>query len=247
MATPKTVSPWQAKKNAEEAVKKTTTSQAKDATYNPYAESSGQPGGNSQPTGTRYAASSGQSYAGDGPIRPLGIVYRPTPTITVTPATPATPTTTTTTTDNPTTTSSGSSGGSSKKRKKSSVSTPEPLAELVWPGPDAVPAQLRDWMSWFRDIYTANQATGALPYMFEGLENTDLEETGKTLALRELMNNLAINSGKNLNSQNRWQMFVNSLPLASLKAQQALVGLNYDADTGWTFKDVPALYNPAYL
>jgi len=58
---------------------------------------------------------------------------------------------------------------------------------------------------------------------------------------------LGLEFPEGITDKDRWQAFINAIPLASLEAQQLLASLRYDgASNRWYIVDVPQLVNPQY-
>jgi hypothetical protein len=141
----------------------------------------------------------------------------------------------------------GGRGGGGGSNIAPTPAVPSPAGELNWWGADQVPVQIRDWATWFRNLYTQSQMTGGLPWIFSALENMNSEDPSSK-QLRMLMEMLGLSLDPSADPTQKWQAFINALLKAPLGAQQLLSGLDYDStNSRWFFKDVPQLYNLEYL
>ena len=142
-----------------------------------------------------------------------------------------------------------------------SAATPETLGNLSWwASAEALPANLRGWGSWLREMVEQNKGINiSNPFYRTGKAGqeaiTDVADRGKPLAgygssndvLGQLRALLGIQAAAGDNNTTVWQKIINALPSASLEAQQLINSLRYDSNTNqWYSIDTTQLVNPSY-
>jgi len=125
---------------------------------------------------------------------------------------------------------------------------------------EALPANLRGWGSWLREMVEQNKGINiSNPFYRTGKAGqeaiTDVADNGKPLAgynssndvLGQLRALLGIQAAAGDNNTTVWQKIINALPSASLEAQQLINSLRYDSNTNqWYSIDTTQLANPSY-
>ena len=145
---------------------------------------------------------------------------------------------------------------------------PEPMGELAWWGPDALPPLLRQWGSWLQELVAANAGTKPIPFPLQqdpealAAEQEMLKEGQKTTGapapglgaggmtysqvIQQLNNSLGLAYGDDESDTSKWQRLVSSLPNSDFETQQMVAGLRFNQSGQWYHQNVGQMLNPRY-